>query len=85
MQADAEHQQNDADLGELISERDVGDEAWRRRPDQHAREEIADERREPQLGGQQPHHEREAERGGEGRQQIDAVMHLSSRERQTIE
>ncbi len=42
MQADAEHQQNDADLGELIGKRDIGDEARRRRPDQHAGEQIAD-------------------------------------------
>ncbi len=45
MQADAEHQQDDADLGQLVGELLVGDEAGRERPDQHAGQQIADQRR----------------------------------------
>ena len=45
MQADAEHQQNDADLGELVGKAGVGDEAWRVRADQHAGYQIAEKRR----------------------------------------
>ena len=45
MQADAEHQQDDADLGELGRECLVGDEARRERADGDAGEQIADQRR----------------------------------------
>ena len=55
MQADAEHQQDDADLGELAGEILVGDKARRERPDDDAGEEIADQRRqlEPVRHGRQ--------------------------------
>ena len=43
LQADAEHQQDDADLGELLGEVRVGDEARRVRPDQRAGEQVADD------------------------------------------
>ena len=46
MQADAEHQQDDADLGELARERLVGDEARREGADGDAGEQIADQRRQ---------------------------------------
>ncbi len=42
MQADAEHQEDHADLGELGRQRLVGDEARRPRADHHAGEQIAD-------------------------------------------
>ena len=48
MQADAEHQQDDADLGELGRQRLIGDEARRERADHDAGEQIADQRRDPQ-------------------------------------
>jgi hypothetical protein len=41
-----EHQENDADLGELIGELLVGDKARRCRPDQDTGGEVADQRRE---------------------------------------
>ena len=44
LQADAEHQQDDADLGELLGQRRVGDEARRVRPDEHAGQQVADDR-----------------------------------------
>ena len=53
VQSDAEHQQDDADLGELLRERDVRDEAGRSRADEDSRQEVADERRELQPRGEQ--------------------------------
>ena len=46
MQADAEHQQDDADLGELAGKPGIGHEARRERADRDAGDEIADERRQ---------------------------------------
>ena len=66
MQADAEHQQDDADLGELACERLVGDEARRRRADQHAGDEIADERRQTQPMGERAEHPGESQRDDDG-------------------
>ena len=45
MQADAEHQQDDADLRKFERQRLVGDETGRVRPDEHAGYQIADEGR----------------------------------------
>ncbi|MGY3122816.1 hypothetical protein ACVWXQ_006753 [Bradyrhizobium sp. S3.14.4] len=45
MQADAEHQQDNAEFGKLGRKRLVGDEAWRERPDGNAGEQVADKRR----------------------------------------
>ena len=46
MQPHAEHQENDADLGELVGDVLVGDKARRERPDDDAGHEIADQRRQ---------------------------------------
>ena len=46
LQADAEHQQDDADLGELLGDFRVGDESRRVRADQRTGEKVADDRRE---------------------------------------
>ena len=46
LQADAEHQQDDADFGELFGQRRVGDETGRVRPDQRAGEQISGDRRQ---------------------------------------
>ncbi len=43
MQADAEHQQDDADLGKLVRHALVADEARRERAHHHAGQEISDE------------------------------------------
>src|SRR5581483_1108766 len=48
MQADAEHQEHHADLGELARQLAVGDESRRRRTDDDARGEVAHQRREPE-------------------------------------
>jgi hypothetical protein len=44
VEADAEHQQDHTEFGELLRERLVGDEARRERPYHDASEQIADER-----------------------------------------
>ncbi len=46
MQADAEHQQDHADLGELIGDVLVGDKSRRERPDDDAGQQIAHQRRD---------------------------------------
>jgi hypothetical protein len=46
MQADAEHQQDHADLGELVGEPLIGHVAGGERPGEDAGEQITDERRE---------------------------------------
>ena len=75
MQADAEHQQDDADLGELACERLVGDEAGRRRADQHAGDEIADERLQTQPMGERAEHPGKGQRNDDGGDQ--RVSHRS--------
>ena len=46
MEPDAEHQQDDAELGELVGEVLVGDEAGGERPDGNACKQVAHERRQ---------------------------------------
>ena len=46
MQADAEHQQDDADLGQLAGQRLIRDESRRIGPERYAGEQIADEGRD---------------------------------------
>jgi hypothetical protein len=43
LQADAEHQQDDADFGELFGQRGVGDETGGVRSDERAGDEITDD------------------------------------------
>ena len=63
LDADAEHQQDHADLGELESELRVRGEAGRERSDQDPGEQIADDRRETEPSGD--------ERPDQGRGQSD--------------
>ena len=46
LQADAEHEQDDADLGELLGDPAVGDESGCVRAHQDSREQVADDRRQ---------------------------------------
>jgi len=46
MQADAEHQQDHADLGELACQRLISNEDGRRRADQHPGDKVTDQRRQ---------------------------------------
>ena len=83
VQADAEHQENDADLGELIGDILVGDEARRERPDEDAGDEIADERRQLEAvrDDAEAEGEHEAERDG-GNERRD-VRHETDLQRGT--
>ena len=49
LEADAEHQQNDTDLGQLLGQSGVGDEAGGVRPDQRARQQVTYNRGEPEA------------------------------------
>ena len=53
VQADAEHQQDHADFGELRGEAGVADEARREGPDGDAGQQIADDGRDPEQVGHQ--------------------------------
>src|SRR5207342_2405733 len=75
MQADAEHQEHHADFDELGGQARVRDEARREGPDQHARDEIADQGGQPQPDGDEAQEERRAERRGERRDQGQAMRH----------
>ena len=66
MQADAEHQEDDADLGELVGDGLVGDEARRERADSDAGEEVAHEWRQAQALGGQPEGKSEHETDDDG-------------------
>jgi hypothetical protein len=66
MQADTEHQQDDADFSQFVGKADVGDKAGSGRTDHHAGEQIADQRRDAEAlsdraehkGQDQTHHDR---------------------------
>ncbi|MEY4514783.1 MAG: hypothetical protein RLZZ450_6905 [Pseudomonadota bacterium] len=70
VQTDAEHEQDDADLGQLGRELGVRHEAGRERPDQHACDEVADDGRQLEAVGDEPEHERGAECRGEREDQV---------------
>ena len=70
LQADAEHQQDDADLGQLFGERTVRDESRCVRPDQRAGQEVTDDCRESDAAGDVPEQERGGQTSGDGENQI---------------
>ena len=72
---DAEHQEDDADLRELRRELRVGDEPGRERADHDPREEVADERRQPQPESDVTPDEGEGEADGDRRDQRRFVGH----------
>ncbi len=76
MQADAEHQQDDADLGQLGGEIGIGDESRRERTDRDACEQIADERRQAHARGEKSEREREHEADGDQRDEFGFVGHV---------
>ena len=75
MQANPEHQQDDADFGELIGNALVGDEARRERADGDAGEQIADQRRQPQALGHEAEGEGEHKPYGERRDERCRMRH----------
>ena len=70
VQADAEHQQDDADLGQLAGQLLVADEARRERPDRDAGQQIADQRRQAQLDRQETAGERHDQAHDDGGDQL---------------
>ena len=70
VQADAEHQQDDADLGQLARQLLVADEAGRERPDRDAGQQIADQRRQAQLDRQETAGERHDQAHDDGGDQL---------------
>ena len=58
VQPDAEHQQDDADFGQLRRHLRVGDEAGRLRADEDPGQQVADDRRQAEPLGDQPQHQR---------------------------
>ena len=77
MQADAEHQQNDADLGELIGDILVGDIARRERAHQDAGDQIPDQRRDTQTLCERTQNKGKYETDNDGGNQRGVMMHGS--------
>jgi hypothetical protein len=75
MQADAKHQQDDADLGQLARDLTVGMDPRRERPDRNAREEIPDERRNVETAREKPKCEGHDEGRRQREQQRRLVVH----------
>ena len=73
LQPDAEHQQDDADFGQLLRHMAVGDKAWRIGPDEQPGDEIADDRGEADAMRGEAEDQRRAEASGQRQDQIDRV------------
>ena len=74
MQADAEHQQDNADVGQLRGEIAIGDVSRRERPHQDAGEQIADQRRQMQPVRQVTEPGREHKADGKGGEKGNVLM-----------
>ena len=75
LQADAEHQQDDADLGQLLGQRGVGDEAGRVRADERPGQQVADDRRQAEPLREVAEDQRRAEAARQ-RQDEGVSMHV---------
>ena len=75
----AEHEQDDAELGELESDGAVGDEPWRERTDHDAGDDVPDDRGQPDMPGDEPADERGGQADRDGRDENGLVVHGSSR------
>ena len=75
VQADAEHQQDHADLGKLGRHRRISRKAGTEGADGDARQEVADERREVQPDGHEAEREGHHEAQGHRDQQRRLVFH----------
>ncbi|MND80716.1 hypothetical protein D3C80_724900 [compost metagenome] len=78
VQPDPEHQQDDADLGQLGRQFRVRDEAARVGADDDARHQITDQRRQLQPIGQHAEHEGEDEASDQGDNQAVGMRHRRS-------
>jgi len=81
LESNAEHQQDDADLGELFGERRISDEAGGVGPDQRPRKQVTDDRGQANPLGEIAQEQRSRESAGEGEDQIVMVQGLSIRRR----
>ena len=73
LQADAKHQEDDADLGELFRHVTIGHEAWRVRSDEQARDEITDDGGEPDAVRREAKDKGGAEAASQGEDQVEGV------------
>ena len=76
MQSDAEHQQDDAELGELCSQRLVRDKAGRERTYRDTREQIADQRLDAQPLGDRAEDKSKAKARDDGGDKRCFMRHL---------
>ena len=74
--ADAEHEEDHADLGELVGDRLVGDEARGEGADRDAGDQVADDGRHAQAAGDRTEQEGEPEAPGDRRDERRGVFHL---------
>jgi hypothetical protein len=77
VQADPEHQQDHADLGQLRRQLLVGHIAGGERPDQHAGQQVADEHRQLQPVGDGAEHEGQSQARDDGGDQRGMMQRLS--------
>ncbi len=75
LEADAEHQENYADLGELFFDLLVGDKARRARADQEAGQQVADNRRKAEAKRDQAAHQGSGQAPGESDDQVEVAVH----------
>src|SRR5206468_1581423 len=73
VEADAEHQQDDADLGELLGDAEVADETGRVRADGDAGEEVTDDGGEAEFLGGDAEDPGGGEGGGDGGDEGEVV------------
>ena len=78
MQPDTEHEQDHADLGELLRQPDIGDEAGRGGADDDARDQVTDQRRHLQACGDEAHDEGKPQAGGNRGDQSDVMGQSAS-------
>jgi hypothetical protein len=79
VQPDAEHEEDDADLGELRRQPGVGDVAGGERAHGDARQQVADERGQMESRRDQAEQKRQAEPGGDRRDEGGLVRHRRGR------
>lgn len=78
MEAHAEHEQDDPDLGEVVRHLDVGDEARRVGAEGDPRDQVPDDRRKAEPLGRDAEHEREAQADGQVEEKNGCVLHRFS-------
>src|SRR5439155_21360169 len=79
LQPDTEHEKDDAKLRELLGHRRVRHEPRRVRSDERTRQQVAHDRRQSEALGEIAEHQRRAEAGRDGQNQVDAVHRAIAR------